>query len=1771
MIKQLLVLLLIFFSVSLPALSQDWQWVKDAGGLDYSESSRIATDASGNSYVTGNYARSVTFGTTTLTGGPDGNTFLVKYSNDGQLVWAKQIKGTSVVETMDMAVDGSGNIYVTGNFKGTATVGAFTLTSPDDRAAFVAKFDATGNVVWAKQANSTEVDDVRGENITVDGSGNVYVTGNFFSSATFGATTITATRDEQVFIAKYAANGNLTWVKMAGGLGSCFTHDIATDNSGNLYLTGQFWLTATFGSTTLYKDDSIITSGEVFIAKYDASGNALWAKQAGGAGSDAATGIVVDDNGNSYITGFFQGTTAAFGSATVTGNSAKNVFLAKYSAAGGFMWVRKQQASGDAAGTAIDLDASGNIYTTGYFEGSATFGNATLISYGSYDMFFAKYDANGTVTGTMQAGGAGMDVAKGLDVNANGGIYFTGDFSGPATFGATTLSEGIVVGKLNSISYNQEPAPTITPGSLNSNIVCRGASVEIPFSTTGRFGADNVFTVQLSDYWGSFAYPTGIGSSKTSPVTATIPAEFALGTGYKIRVIASSPGVTGAVNGTVTINKPPVVTASVASKTIAAGSSTTLYATGADTYAWSPATGLSNASTANPVATPQTTTTYTVTGTRNGCSSTASVTVRVDPVPPLGSAFTWSSVMYEANAGRSSAKVTAADDKGNVYVAGEFTTSIKLGSTTLTDGTGSGRIFLAKYNSEGQVLWVKQMDGTFLADMAVDANGNVYVVGSFGLSIRIGEQTLTASNGANFFVAKYSGEGDVAWVTQTRGLDYSVSTIAVSSVGELYISGAYRGTATFNAISLSGGDTNELFIVKYDSGGTAVWGKSIKGSGAKNYELDIATDAEGDVYLTSSISIGTLEFNSFVLTNSKGVPNTFIAKYLSDGQFQWAKLVNYNNEDYSYTRSSQVAVDKNKNVYLLGHFDRFTKFEAGPPLSAAIAGFNVFLAKYDTNGSFQWVMETGGSFTAATGFTIDADDFLYVTGAFNYSATFGTKQFVIGNTDTQVTDHGIFVVKYDVNGNVIWAENATTKRRGDLISRGISVDNEQNIFIVGSFDRSGFHDPIKFGCQTIENSGEEHYFLAKLKPHAGLPPTIRVGSVGETVCAGLSIVVPFSASESDNACTTYAVILSDDKGSFQNAQIIGTGTGSPITATIPSRTFPGDGYRINVISSSPAITGADNGTDIKITALPVALSSTSRADPCPGTAGIVYTASSSSQITSYNWSVPADWAITGGHGTNRITVTAGASAGEVAVVVSGVCGTEARKSMSVTPISVFAPTVIETAKSLCGTGNVVFIASGAPSGAMYRWYASATGAEPIWENTPYGSESRFYTPVVSVNTTFYVSLLFSSGCESERVPLTITIRPKPDTPGAITASSAACTEGAEVTYQVPVASHASGYEWRVPFGWVILSGQGTKSIRVRTGATSGEVSVTAYNGCGFSTAQVLAVQAGVPVGPATTGESRCGAGSVTLYADGAPEGSTYRWYSAAVGGTAIVGEIGREYVTPYLSSSTTYYVSVVTAGGCESPRAAVTATITSAATAKAGPDETVCVGAPSFALRGYSPAGGEWSGVGVAANGEFVPSAAGVGVHTLTYSFPQNSCLASATKTITVTPEPILTLAPYGEVCSTVRDFNLLEGQPMGGMFSGVGVDSVWFDATVAGAGTHLITYTYNFDGGCTVSTTQAITVTTCTGLPESKLAAKLVVYPNPTQSDLNVALPLSKGTALSLRLFDAKGQKVYEQQYPKLSGEFKQVVSLKNKARGVYLLQLILDDGVVTKRVVVE
>jgi len=1770
---QKLLLLLLSILFSFPAISQDWQWVRGVGGPNFSESKRISTDAEGNSYVLGNFAQNIRFGTTELQGSVDGEVFLIKYDNEGNLKWAKNIGGSSVVEGTDLFADANGNTFITGNFKGTATLGAYTLTSPDDRGLFVVKLDTNGNVLWAKQGTSSE-GNVKGHNITVDQSGNTYVTGNFFKSATFGSTSINATKDEQVFIARYNSNGDIAWVKMAGGLGSCFTHGITTDNSGNLYLAGQFWQTAVFGATTLYKNDPVNSPGEIFLAKYDASGNALWAKQAGGAANDAASSITVDENGNSYLTGFFEGT-AIFGTTTVSGRAGKNVFIAKYNTSGGLVWVKKYQGTGDAAGIGIDLDSGGNLYTTGYFEGSLTLGNAILISKGSFDMFFAKYDISGNVTGATQAGGAGMDFPKGLDVDTNSKIYFTGEFDGSATFGPLALSGNIVTGKLNGISYNQEPAPTIATLPLNSSILCVGIPTEVSFATTGRFDADNSFEVQLSNASGSFTFPQNIGNGTISPILVTVPSYATLGSGYRVRVVARSPNVIGIDNGTnLAISKPPTVIASVAARTITEGSITNLYASGADTYDWSPAIGLNNANIANPVAKPLATTTYTVIGTKNGCSSTASVTIKVEPVPPVGSAFAWASVKYDGNVGRASAIGTGTDASGNVYVAGTFSNAITFGSTTLTvpGFAGSEEIFVVKYNSSGQVQWAKRIGGIendYVRDFVVDANGNSYITGLFSSQITLGAQTFVGGSNLSFFVAKLNSAGEVVWANQIGGPNNSISAIATAPGGEVYLSGTFRTSATFNGISLTNDGTNlDYFLVKYSADGSVAWGKSITGSSVKGYrETDIAVDSEGNIYTTGSFNKGTLIFGAITLTNSIEYTNSFLAKYKANGQLEWAKFIGQNSNSNFHTTSRRVTVDKNNKVFISGEFNQYSKFE---DISLpTIAGSNNFLAKYDEIGALLWVTEAGGQ---TTGLTTDNQGFVYATGTFTNSAIFGTKRLTIKDEE-----YAVFVVKYNTNGHLVWAEQATASSFWGISSSGIAVDENQNIYLAGEVDRMGNYTPITFGCQTITLTRPQtgSYYLAKLTSVNRVAPTVTTGSISSgSVCAGSALSIPFSVSNKSSTCHSFAVLLSDAQGSFEFAKIIGEGATTPISVTIPANTVSGSGYRIKVISTTPAITGTDNGTNISVMALPVIFINASKTNPCPGTTGIVYTASVSAEIASYTWTVPEGWMITGGQGTNKLTVTAGTASGEVSVIMnSKECAIPVSKSLSVAPANISAPTVWRRDYSICGTTNVVLVATGAPYMATYQWYSSSTGNNPIWTSSSTDSESRFYTPVISATTTFYVSILFASGCESERIPIIVTVKSVPETPGAITASAIRSCTGSEVTYEVPAGENEVGYEWKVPSDWLLLSGQGTSKIKVKVGTGTGNITVAASNQCGYSTSRSLSVEAGTPVSPTTVSGPRCGAGNVSFSAFNAPAGGSYRWYKTATDPNPIAGETGSTFLTPYLTTTTTYYVAIVTAEGCESRRVAVTAVINPEPTinVNAGPDETICEGALGFMLTGASPAGGQWTGKGIeTTNGYFSPASAGAGTHELTYSITQNGCTVTDTKIIIINKAPAVTLGTFSDLCNTVRDYVLTGGQPAGGVYSGIGVKNGLF-TPVDSVKDYTIAYTYTDNNGCAATSWQPLLVKTCTGIAESKDAVNLIVYPNPTKSDIHIQLPLPSATPITLLLFDVRGQKLLEKNFVKAQGEFKQEISLKDKPRGIYLLKLILKDGVITKRIVVE
>lgn len=433
-----------------------WVWAKSSvnKGNNDATNSVVAVDASGNIYMAGFFScKTITFDSITLTNLGENNIFLIKYDAGGNVLWAKSAGGKYYDEANAIAVDASGNIYLTGKVDSPAIFGSLTLASGS---VFLAKYDANGNVLWAKSTGTKRTDIAN--TVKVDASGNVYIAGLFASNPIiFGSTTLTNQGGsclggcQDIFVAKYDENGNVLWAKSAGGTSGDYANSVVVDASGNVYIAGGFYSpTLNFGNITLARNDkSVINSapGDLFLAKYDTNGNVLWAKNAGGNNDDYVLSAAVDGSGNIYIAGNFKSHTLTLGTIILTKANHmaaySNLFLAKYNNVGDVLWAKCAGGKGIDEAKSIAVDASGNIYMAGSFcSPSITFGTNTLENArnGFYDVFLSKYDTNGNVLWAENAGEKNFDFANSVILDASDNIYLTGKFGGPVIkFGSTVL------------------------------------------------------------------------------------------------------------------------------------------------------------------------------------------------------------------------------------------------------------------------------------------------------------------------------------------------------------------------------------------------------------------------------------------------------------------------------------------------------------------------------------------------------------------------------------------------------------------------------------------------------------------------------------------------------------------------------------------------------------------------------------------------------------------------------------------------------------------------------------------------------------------------------------------------------------------------------------------------------------------------------------------------------------------------------------------------------------------------------------------------------------------------------------------------------------------------------------------------------------------------------------------------------------------------------------------------------------------------------------
>jgi hypothetical protein len=424
--------LLTFTSICLAfttnAQSPTWPWAKSTGGSGTDFGHGIYTDASGNAFVTGGYNSSgIAFGTSTFTNTGGYDFFITKYNVGGTVLWSQTATGASNDIGYAVTGDANGNIYVVGSSNSaTLTFGTTILHLAGYDDIFVVKYDASGNVLWAKSAGGS-ANDV-GQGISVDGAGNVYITGYFEStSMTIGSSTISNTGTDNIFIAKYDASGTPVWAKKAGASGSDRANGLATDAAGNSYITGSFNSpTCTFGAVGLSNSGGL----DMFLTKYDASGNVKWARKSVGVSNEVGFNVSLDAYGLPHLIGNYNSSTMTLGSITLTLAGYDDPFVAKYDTAGTILWAKTAGGNQNDIGESIGVDADGSTLIAGYFASpSMSFGSTSITNIGTNNIFVAKYDVAGNFLWAKSAGGTGDDHANAIGVNWHGEAYITGSFT----------------------------------------------------------------------------------------------------------------------------------------------------------------------------------------------------------------------------------------------------------------------------------------------------------------------------------------------------------------------------------------------------------------------------------------------------------------------------------------------------------------------------------------------------------------------------------------------------------------------------------------------------------------------------------------------------------------------------------------------------------------------------------------------------------------------------------------------------------------------------------------------------------------------------------------------------------------------------------------------------------------------------------------------------------------------------------------------------------------------------------------------------------------------------------------------------------------------------------------------------------------------------------------------------------------------------------------------------------------------------------------------
>ncbi|MDP2090848.1 MAG: SBBP repeat-containing protein [Candidatus Gracilibacteria bacterium] len=397
------------------------------------------------------------------------------------------------------------------------------------------------------------------------------------------------------------------------------------------------------------------------------------------------------------------------------------------------------------------------------------------------------------------------------------------------------------------------------------------------------------------------------------------------------------------------------------------------------------------------------------------------------------------------------------DNNGNIYITGQFLESTNILGQVLTTNINYNDGFVAKINPNGDLVWAKKFGGTGHDEgtaVAVDTDGNVYLTGKFvGTADFFGQSMTTyGGGGSDLFIAKLDSDGNLIWVQ--KGGSNSSSTgetgkaIKISDDGYIYFAGEFGGTsawATLFGTSYNPGGYTCSFIAKLDSDGNIIWLKQTTG-GLSEYINDLALDNDGNLYAIGTFA-QTANIFGFSLTGNSSATDIYVSKLNpTSGSGVWSKRAGGST---GYDTGESITTDNDGNIYITGGYQLNADF-MGVNLTNAGSYYNSYVVKLNSSGTAIWGKQSvSGQSESGKSVKVDDNGNVFIFGEYYDPVT------VFGHSLTTFGSNDIFLIKLDSNGNLTWGKRAGGTGGENAI--GLNIDSDGNLYVGGNFLSSWFN------------------------------------------------------------------------------------------------------------------------------------------------------------------------------------------------------------------------------------------------------------------------------------------------------------------------------------------------------------------------------------------------------------------------------------------------------------------------------------------------------------------------------------------------------------------------------------------------------------------------------------------------------------------------------------------------------------------------------------------